>query len=212
MYLADQDCSPEQTIDEKLCDGAILIGYGKAGHGMNGRDADLDRVGQCVVESLVTLDPIREATMKIAINLKLYASLSYPSYEDLDGYRERMSDEEKELYSKFVDVSDDDVFLEYLKDQASLVFEGMHWDTFDDCDGDEDGFYGNKRTTLFVDLFVDEYEEIEDGNQETLDRIAHRINKEICDANKGHKKGRNEVKLFEDEVGLANDMINDICK
>jgi hypothetical protein len=55
--MKTQDKAPQQTINEKLCDGTILIGYGKRGHGMNGKDADLDRIGQCLVTSLETVNP-----------------------------------------------------------------------------------------------------------------------------------------------------------
>lgn len=210
-YLDSPDYSPNQTINEKLCDGRILIGYGKAGHGMNGKNADLDRVGQCLVKELVTEDPIGAKEMRVAINLYLYATICAPSYDSLDYYREKMSDETKTALSGILDVEDDEEFLEYLKDQACMTVCGMHHDVGGEIEWDgDDSWCGGIDVTLYVPLTVDEYEEIEDGNEETLKTIADRISTEICEANEGGSKGRDLLKLWEEEVGMVNDMINDL--
>jgi hypothetical protein len=210
-YLDSPDDSPKQTINEKLCDGTILIGYGKVGHGMNGKDADLDRVGQCLVTELETQDPIGAKEMRIAISLRLYATICCPSYDSLDFYREKMSDETRQALSGTLDVDDDKDFLEYLREQATMVVCGMHHDVGGNIEWDEDSQWsGGINVTLYVPLSVDEYEEIEDGNEETLKTIAQRISTEICEANQGGSKGRELLKLWEHEIGMVNDMINDL--
>ena len=210
-YLSDQysDDAPKQTIHEKLCDGTILIGYGKPGHGMNGKDADLDRVGQCLVKKLITEDPIGAENMRVAIHLRLYATICAPCYENVDYYMEKMSAETKEALSEFINCEDEEVFLEYLRDQACEIVIGMG-PVGDFMYDDDNAWTGGTDAVLYVDLTVDEYYEIEDGNEETLAKIANRINDEIYEANKGGYEGRDIVKRFEEEVGLANDMINDL--
>lgn len=208
-----------QIINEKLCDGTILIGYGKAGHGMNGKDADLDRCGQCLVKELITVDPIGAENLRIDIVLRLYATICAPSYDSLDYYQDKVTEEQKKDLAEIgIDINNDDQYLEYLREQATGIVCGIHPKTFGDdpfaCmwDGDE-AWTGGVDVTLSVDLTVDEYETLdcgEDAAVEMLDTIAARIYKEICDANKGGTPARDQVKLFEEEVGLANAMINNL--
>lgn len=224
----DYDASPNQTINEKLCDGTILIGYGKPGHGMNGKDADLDRIGQCLVTSLVTIDPTGAKDLRIDIHLRLYASVCAPSSESFNfkALRENASHDLREYFSALgidIDTLEDeiksdtseaweklDTVVEYFRDQAGLIAEGA-----DPCPGDwmafmwnDDAWEGGTDITLSVPLTVDEYEEIEAGNEETLATIGDRINAEIYAGNEGGTPERDKMQKFEEEVGLWNDLIN----
>ena len=222
------DDAPNQTINELLCDGTILIGYGKRGHGMNGKDADLDRIGQCLVTELVTEDPVGADTMRVAINLRLYACICAPSrdgieFEDLHKW---WSPELKEFFKDHHEVDIDAIdwsnwddpatekaaeeIVEHFRDQAYHIVCGMS--PCDDpfafmWDGDE-SWDGGTDVTLYVPLTVDEYDLIEAGDKGTLDTVAQRIATEIYDANKGGTPERDRLKRFEEEVGLCNDLIN----
>jgi hypothetical protein len=98
----------EQTINDKLCDGTILIGYGKPGHGMNGKNADLDPVGQCLVKSLETVDSVGAENMKVLIYLHIYATVCAPSSEgmNLEAVKENACPELREYFlTKGVDLN-----------------------------------------------------------------------------------------------------------
>ena len=189
------DDTPEQTINDLLCDGTILIGYGKPGHGMNGKDADLDTCGQFTVKSLETVDPIKTDSMKILIHCYLYASIC-PAYYD----------------------GDDAEMEEYLLDQSTAIVCGMHPDTFsNDCMFDGDYWSGGLDVTLEVPLSINEYEIIEcacDPEHDsaeydaTLKTIADRIMTEIVDSEKGGTPERDKVQIFYEEVALANTLID----
>lgn len=219
---------PKQTINSKLCDGTILIGYGKRGHGMNGKDADLDRVGQCLVTSLETVDPIGGKDMRVDINLRLYASVCAPSGEsfNFEALRENASPELRDYFKgEGVDIDkleqeieDDtpeaneklDIVVEYFREQAGLIAEGA-----DPCPGDCMAFIWNDNCwdggtdiTLSVPLTLEEYEAIEEGDAEVLDTVAKRIYTEIIGANNGGTPERDKMKRFEEEVGIWNDSIN----
>jgi hypothetical protein len=224
------DDTPNQTINEKLCDGTVLIGYGKRGHGMNGKDADLDRIGQCVVRQLVTEDPIGSDTLRIAIHLRLYACICAPSYGGIafEDQRNRWDPELKEYFrdGHGVDIDNIDwenwddpatehaaeVIVEHFREQAYHIVCDM--DPCDDpygfmWDGDS-SWDGGTDVVLHAPLTVDEYDLIESGDQETLELIAERISTEIWEANKGGTPQRDRLKRFEEEVGLCNDMINEL--
>lgn len=228
MAAADPDNDPNQTINENLCDGTVLIGYGKHGHGMNGKDADIDRIGQCCVTELVTEDPVGADSMRIAIHLRLYASIGAPGYGSIDfeALREAPSDLKEHFKSMGVDVDKLDVsdtswdterqlekIVEFYREQATLIVCGMNSSASDHqgfmWDGDE-AWDGGVDITLHVPLSVDEYEAIEDGDEDTLDTVAGRIYREIADANKGGTPERDRLKLFEETVGTCNDMINEL--
>jgi len=219
---------PNQTIKDKLCDGTILIGYGKRGHGMNGKDADLDRIGQCCVTSLETVDPIGATDMRVDIHLRLYASICAPSAEgiDINVVRENAAPELREYFAgEGVDLetlSDEinsdapgawgklETVVDYFQDQAGYIAEGA-----DPCPWEpmafmwnDDRWEGGTDITLSVPLTLDEYEEIEEDNEETLKLIAERIHQEILYGNKGGTPERDKMKRFEEEVGLWNDLIN----
>lgn len=182
MAGATPDDSPNQTIDELLCDGTILIGYGKRGHGMNGKDADLDRIGQCLVTELATEDPVGAATMRVAIHLRLYVSICAPSHDgiEFEDLREWWSPELKEFFKDHHEVDIDaidwdnwdapatetaaETIVEHFREQATHIVCGM-----DPCPGDPFAFMwdgdgswdGGTDVTLHVPLTVDEYDRIE---------------------------------------------------
>jgi hypothetical protein len=225
--MKTQDKAPQQTINEKLCDGTILIGYGKRGHGMNGKYADLDRVGQCLVTSLETVNP-GGRDFQVNINLRLYATVCAPSGEsfNFDALKENAS---PELRSYFADTGVDidtledeindekegsweklDTVVEYFREQAGIIAEGAN-PCPHDCMAfmwNDDAWEGGTDIVLSVPLTLEECEEIEDGNEQTLAVIAERIAKEIWDGNKGGTPERDKMKRFEEEVGLWNDLIN----
>ncbi|MGL5018001.1 MAG: hypothetical protein ACRDBP_07700 [Luteolibacter sp.] len=233
MAGSTPDDAPDQTINEKLCDGTILIGYGKRGHGMNGKDADLDRIGQCLVTKLVTEDPVGADSMRVAIHLRLYASICSPSWDgiDFDELKNWMPKECKGFFKTYhkIDINKIDSsaldnprrakamewklekIVEHFREQATEIVCGMN-----PCPGDPFAFMwdgdgawdGGTDITLHVPLSVDEYEAIEDGDKEALDIIAARIAQEIWDGNEGGTPERDRMKRFEEEVGLCNDMIN----
>jgi hypothetical protein len=221
-----EDSAPNQTINAKLCDGTILIGYGKPGHGMNGKDADLDRIGQCLVTSLETVDPIGADNLRVDINLRLYVSICAPSYDGIDFEKVKNTDDPmlREFFKDHLgvdlaglDVDDDspeteeqlEKIVEFYRAQAEGIVCGMNA-TPDDPFAimwNDDAWEGGIDVTLSVPLTVDEYEEIEAGNQETLDTIAARIAAEIYAGNEGGTPERDRMKLWEEEIGLCNDMI-----
>ena len=156
-YNDPPDDAPNQTIADKLCDGRILIGYGKAGHGMNGKDADLDYGGQQLVTSLEVADPTGADTMKVVINLHLYASICEPILETEDEAKQEEATDAAEFL-----VCDE---TQYNGEWSGSDYWQFHTDV-----------------TTSVPLTVDEYESIEDGDAEALDGVAQRIAK-ACASN-----------------------------
>ena len=154
-YNDPPDDPPAQTIADKLCDGTILIGYGKRGHGMNGKDSDLDYGGQQLVKSLEVVDPTGADTMKVDINLHLYASICEPVLETEDEAKQEAATESAE-------------FLVCDESRYNGEWTGSdYWQFHDDV-------------TTSVPLSLDEYESIEDGDDEALDGVAQRIAKECA--------------------------------
>lgn len=218
------DNAPNQTINDKLCDGTILIGYGTRGHGMNGKDADIDRIGQCLVTSLETVDPIGANSMRVDIHLRLYASICAPSGGsfDFEALRENAGPDLREYFKDAgidIDTLEEDsedsydkleTVVEYFKEQAGYIAEGAD-PCPDECMAfmwNDDCWDGGTDITLSVPLSVEEYEAIEAGDDKTLAIIAKRIDQEICDGNKGGTPERDRMKRFEEEVGMWNDGIN----
>ena len=219
----------EQTINDKLCDGTILIGYGKPGHGMNGKNADLDPVGQCLVKSLETVDSVDAKNMKVLIHLHIYATVCAPSGEsmNLEAVKENACPKLREYFlTKGVDLNrteeelyDDETAFEtivdYFQKEAGYIAEcadpcPTDWLTFM---WNDDAWEGGTNITLEVPLSVDEYEAIESGEDcgaEALDDIAKRIATEISDANQGGTPERDKLKRFEEEVALWNKKLNQL--
>lgn len=195
---------------------------------MNGKDADLDRIGQCLVKKLVTVDPTHADTMRVDIHLRLYASVCAPTMEGIDWVylKENASPELKAYFKDFHEIDWEkldfeewdeytenacEVIAEYFMEQATEIACGAN-PCPDECMAfmwDGDGSWdGGTDVVLSIPMTVDEYDEIEAGDQKTLDAIAARIAKEIYDANEGGTPERDKLKHFEEEVGLWNDMIN----
>ena len=229
MNTADApDEGPNQTINDNLCDGTILIGYGKQGHGMNGKDADLGRIGQCLVTKLETVDPTGEEEMRVDIHLRLYCSICAPSCEgmNIETVKKNASPELLEFFKgqgvdidKLIDSDFDDpdhyeqlqIVVDYFQDQAQEIVCGMHHDT---TRGDpfaimwnDDAWEGGIDVKLTVPLSLEEYEAIEEGQSVDLREVGDRISKEI-DGNEGGTPERDAMKLWEETIGEANDMIN----
>ncbi len=180
MASATPDDTPNQTINAKLCDGTILIGYGKRGHGMNGKDADLDRVGQCLVTELVTEDPVGATQMRVLIRLRLYACICAPSYGgiEFEKLKDYMDADYKAFFLEHYKVDIDKLdpnsesketerqlskIVGHFRDQAAEIVCGM-----DPCPDDpfafmwnDDSWDGGTDIELEVPLSVDEYDAIE---------------------------------------------------
>ena len=71
-----------QSIAELLLDRKTIRGHGKPGHGMNGKDADLDEGGQCVIEEINIIDPVGSDTMFMELVILRYANICAPTDED----------------------------------------------------------------------------------------------------------------------------------
>lgn len=71
-----------QFIATELLQDRVIKGYGKRGHGMNGKDADLDEYGQCIVEEMYITDPVHSETMFIEMKINRYASICTPTDDD----------------------------------------------------------------------------------------------------------------------------------
>jgi hypothetical protein len=80
-----------QYIAEQLLNGKTIRGYGKSQHGMNGKDADLDAEGQCVIDSIEIVDPVGADTMFIELHINRYANICTPTDDNED--REEMLQE-----------------------------------------------------------------------------------------------------------------------
>jgi len=74
--------SVNQHIAEQLLNGKCLKGHGKVQHGMNGKDADLDPAGQCVIEEINIIDPVKSETMFIELHIARYANICTPTDDD----------------------------------------------------------------------------------------------------------------------------------
>jgi hypothetical protein len=156
------DDPPIQTIAENLCDGRILIGYGKRGHGMNGKDADLNYGGQCLLKSIEVLDPIGADNMELRLDIHCYATICEPSEHD----------------------DETDEKLEQRREVAGEVV--CTWDASYPGEWTGDDWCFDTDITATVPITVDEYDEGSFGNQKkVLEVIAQRIydaitsNKEI---------------------------------
>jgi hypothetical protein len=227
------DDKPNQKINDLLCDGTILIGYGKPGHGMNGKDADLDAIGQFLVKQLEVVDPIKAENMKVLIHCRLYCNICPPDYDYIPEYRESLSQDLRDIFDRSsINVDDDEQLYQYLADQATEIICGMHPATFGNdpfaCMWTGEEWSGGVDVTLEVPLTVDEYEIIEGIDEPfcdvlpihvqskiqkfTLGVVANRIAEEIFNANKGGTPARDQVKLFEEEVALAHKLINQLTE
>lgn len=181
------DEEPNQTINEKLCDGTILIGYGKPGHGMNGKDADRGEIGQCCLKQLVTRDPVRSDSMKVEIHLHLYASVCEPHLEIGD---EESDEEFEKRKEEVMDVAHSIVCNE---PEYNGEWTGSDYWVF------------AMDTVLSIDLSVDQYDDIEDGSKLVLKAVADLINNRIFE-------GNDAMAEFECAMGNLNRSLDQLSK
>jgi len=168
--------------------------------------------------------------MRVDIHLHLYASVCAPTGEsfNFEALRENASPELREYFKeRGVDIDtleseceQDtpeawdklDTVVDYFKEQAGYIAEGAN-PCPDDCMAfmwNDDCWDGGTDITLSVPLSLDEYEAIEDGDEEILGNVGQRIANEIYEGNKGGTPQRDRMKRFEEEVGLWNDLINQL--
>jgi hypothetical protein len=77
----DNECT-NQEIAIALLDEKVIKGYGRKCCGMNGKNADLDPTGQCVVDQIAIIDPVNSDTLFIEMYLNRYANICIPTDED----------------------------------------------------------------------------------------------------------------------------------
>lgn len=206
-----------ERLDAHVIGDSIIRGYGKPGHGMNGKDADLDRVGQCVVNKAECRLKDDDGTPVVDLHLRLYASICAPCYGNLDHYRSIMPYEvERQLKAAIdIDLDDDDALIKLLREQAEVIVRGMDPETGDfmwDGDGSWDGGVdvvlecALNPATLYAlagarrgDFVKSLWEEVAEG---LYDCLTER------DDNGNHPHP--DIARFEHEVGLANDRINQL--
>jgi hypothetical protein len=77
----DNECT-NQDIAIALLDEKVIRGYGRRCCGMNGKNADLDPEGQCVVDQIAIIDPVGSDTLFIELYLNRYVNVCTPTDED----------------------------------------------------------------------------------------------------------------------------------
>lgn len=89
-YLSPPDDDRAVQLDQNK----TLIGYGRQGHGLNGKDADLDYGGQLVVNSAWWIE-----TGKIEVDATAYASICHASRDEFasEGEFDTYMDEATEI-------------------------------------------------------------------------------------------------------------------
>ena len=90
-----------QEIAIALLDEKVIKGHGKRCCGMNGKNADLDPEGQCVVDQIAIIDPVHEDTLFIELYLNRYVNICTPTHEDEE--RERIMQEHAETIIMYTD-------------------------------------------------------------------------------------------------------------
>lgn len=86
----DNECT-NQDIAIALLDEKVIKGFGRKCCGMNGKHADLDPSGQCVVDQIAIIDPVGEDTLFIELYLNRYVNICIPTDEDQE--REKLLQE-----------------------------------------------------------------------------------------------------------------------
>ena len=89
-YLSDPPDDPP-PVGHLLFQDRAIIGHGKRGHGMNGKDADLDLHGQCIIQSIDVVDPTK-GELHLSVGLGLYASVGIPELEMRDGETDALAE------------------------------------------------------------------------------------------------------------------------
>jgi hypothetical protein len=174
-------------VDELIRDERTIKGYGRAQHGFNGKNADLDAEGQCVVKSLVIEDPVGAKDMRIAINLHLYADVCEPYLEPREGETE---EDFEQRQSNAMDVA-----TEIVCDTQAYSGEWTGSDYW--CFSHDE--------TLYVPLTVDEFDLLESKDQATIDSITDRVAKAIL-------VGSEDMRDFEQTMSQLNKEINELSK
>jgi len=77
----DNECT-NQDLAISLLHDKVIVGHGRKGHGMNGKDADLDPQGQCVIDQVAIIDLIKSDTLFIEIYTNRYVNVCTPTDED----------------------------------------------------------------------------------------------------------------------------------
>jgi hypothetical protein len=156
-YLSDIGNDPSQSIAEALLDDQTILGHGRRQHGLNGKNADLDKGGQCVIKSITILDPVKSDTLIISIEVQHYANICTPT--DDDEKREKSLQENAEFL---------------VMDACAYSGEWTGSDYW--C------FSHNE--TVKVPLTLDEYEE--DTNEENLKLLAERCADAVYNSSEGN--------------------------
>lgn len=162
-YLSDPPYEdPSQEIDELCRNGHAIKGFGKRQHGMNGKDADLDHGGQCVVKRLEVLDPTGAESMIVRIHILQHANVCSPDgFDELEG-------ETDEQYEARLEAAND-AATEIVSSETR--YEG-EWT------GSDYWSFRNEET-IDVSLSVDEYESIADGSQAAIDGMCSKLSEAI---------------------------------
>lgn len=183
-YRSDPGDEPFQDIDEKCRNGHAIKGFGKPQHGMNGKDADLDSGGQCIVKMLETLDPTGAPSMLVRIHLRQYANVCEPYVE---GYEDETDEQYNERYNQAMDEANEIVCSE------SLWFGG--WT------GSDYWCFSNE-LHIDVPIEVELYEEIGAGDKDAIRYLCA----ELADAIYSAK----ELEPFENAMSELNEAIGKI--
>jgi hypothetical protein len=222
-----------RILNEKVRNDRALRGYGRRDHGMNGKDADLESCGQCVVTELVPVNDPKSAGFRIDICLRLYATICAPCNEWFN-YEAVIKNASEEDIQYFASIDADpreikgvfeknpeqayaiiDKLVEYYCEQAMFIvsdgdgLEAQRGDPFAVMWND-DAWEGGIDVTLSVPLTADECDALEshEYDDELLDTLAKRIATEIYEANKGGTPERDALKLWEEWVAFCNTEIN----
>jgi len=236
-YLSDPSDYREELeetyriLNERVRQDRALRGYGRGDHGMNGKDADLDEFGQCVVTELVPLASTNSADLRIEIKLRLYATICSPSAESFnyEAVIQNASPDEMEYFRSIgadpraINWDKDEnaayriinTLVDYYGEQAYFIvcdtdaLEAQRGDPFAVMFND-DAWEGGINVTLSVPLTPDECDALEshEYDDELLDTLAKRIATEIYEANKGGTPERDALKLWEEWVSWCNTEIN----
>lgn len=231
LDYCDELANTYRILNEKVRQDCAIRGYGRRDHGMNGKDADLEGVGQCVVTELVPVAPTNSEDLRIDIKLRLYATICAPSGESFDHEAVIQNASPEELaYFKSVgadpreidwDKDEDaayaitDKLADYYCEQAAFIvsdtdaIEAQRGDPFAVMWNDN-AWEGGIDVTLSVPLTADECDALEshEYDDELLDTLAKRIATEIHDANKGGTPERDALKCWEEWVSRCNQEIN----
>ena len=196
-------------LDSLLRCDKVLRNYGKPGHGLYGKDSDLESCGQVYLKQISIVDPIKSKHLRIDIDLHYYCSICAPCEYSAEKWFTKLSPDQKQAWM----LHSVEEAHEFLMDQAAGIVFDMHSDAFGDPFAlmwDGDYWSGGFDATISVPLFCNEYEALDDPYtaNETLDVIESRIAHAIYDADQGGDPVRNRIKLYANKLALANKRID----